>query len=92
MYVFMSEVSYVLNDNNSTSSYKKCKINRKEGIIYVVTAEGNTMPEPRKTEFSPFSMRSGTVISANKVVSGNMFFVPSVRRDFFITVTGNTCF
>lgn len=51
----------------------------------MVTAEGNTMPEPRKTEFSPFSVRSGTVISAKKLVSGIVFFVPSVRRDFFTT-------
>ena len=48
------------------------------------------MPGPRKTEFSLFGEMSGTVISANKVVSGNVFFVPSVRRGFCTTVTGNT--
>lgn len=70
---------------------KKCKINRKEGTYIVVNAEGNTMPEPRKTEFSLFSARSGNVTSANMVVSGNMFFVPSIRRSFCTTVTGSTC-
>lgn len=52
----------------------------------MVTAEGNTMPEPRKTEFSLFSVKSSTGISANKVVSGNVFFVQSVRRSFCSTV------
>lgn len=40
------------------------------------------MPGPRKTEFSLFSVRSATVTGAKKVVSGIVFFVPSVRRGF----------
>lgn len=39
----------------------------------VVTAKGNTMPEPRMTDFGLFSGRSGTVINAEKVESGNVF-------------------
>jgi hypothetical protein len=39
----------------------------------VVTAKGNTMPEPRMADFSLFSVRSGTVINEEKVVSGNVF-------------------
>jgi len=70
---------------------KNARLTERKVPYIVVTAEGNTMPEPRKTEFILFIARSGNVTSANMVISGNMFFVPSIRRSFCTTVTGSTC-
>ena len=70
---------------------KNASLTERKVTYIAVNAESNTMREPRKTAFSLCSVRSGTVISANKVVSGIVFFVPSVRRGCCATVTTNTC-
>jgi hypothetical protein len=67
IHVFRSTVSFFLNDKNSTSQCKNAGLTGGKKAYIVMTADSNTMPGPRLTEFNVLSVRSGTVIGATKV-------------------------